>query len=286
MPAPDDTANASRPDEHLPDDLAEAGVYGTTQEGFDHSLVVLAQGQACWLMPSDTGYRLLVEPSAATSARAELASYDRESVGWPLRIAPEESAKARLDLVTPLLWALAVLAVFRGQLLHPEWTDAGLLDTTAMFGRGEWWRALTSLFLHADEVHLVSNLFSGVFVFAAVLSIFGRARGWLLLGLSAMAGNLAVAAMHYPGPYHSLGASTAVFAALGLLTGRAVRLAVSARHPHRRRSFFVPTAAGLTVLALYGGGGPPVDVLAHVTGFVTGAVLGFLASRMTTSVLE
>ena len=279
MPAPETTADASRPDEHLPDDLAEAGLFRTTKEGFDHSLVVLALGHACWLMPSDAGYRLLVEPSAATRVRAELASYDRESTGWPPRGAPETTVMARLDLVTPLLWALAVLVVFRGQSRHPEWTSAGALDAVAVFERGEWWRALTALFLHADEAHLVSNLLAGVFVFAAVLSIFGRARGWLLLGLAAVAGNLVVAAVHYPGPYRSLGASTAIFAALGLLTGRAVRVVTSARHPHHWRSFFAPAAAGLTVLALYGAGGPQVDVLAHVTGFVAGAVLGFIAGN-------
>ena len=280
MPAPEATADNHPPDENLPADLAEAGVYRTTGEGFDHSLVVLALGQVCWLMPCDAGYRLLVEPSAAARVRGELASYDRESTRWPPPLASEAPAMARLDLVTPLLWALAVLAVFRGQVLYPEWTDAGLLDAAAVFSRGEWWRLVTALFLHADEAHLVSNLFSGVFVFAAVLAIFGRARGWLLLGLAAVMGNLAVAAMHYPGPYRSLGASTAVFAALGLLTGRAVRLAARARHPHRWRSFFVPIAAGLTVLALYGAGGAPVDVLAHLTGFVAGAVLGFGASRV------
>ncbi len=277
MSAPD-TSPASCPDEHLPDDLAEAGVYRTTGEGFDHSLVVLALGQVCWLMPCAAGYRLLVESSVAARVRGELASYDRESAGWPPRFAPAATAAARLDLVSPLLWALSVLAVFRGQALYPEWTDAGLLDTAAVFSRGEWWRMVTALFLHADEAHLVANLSSGVFVFATVLAIFGRARGWVLLGLAAVTGNLAVAAMHYPGPYRSLGASTAVFAALGLLTGRAVRLAARARHPHRWRAFFVPIAAGLTVLALYGAGGPPVDVLAHVTGFAAGAVLGFVAS--------
>ncbi len=93
MPAPDATADASPPEERLPDELVEAGVYRTTQEGFDHSLVVLALGQVCWLMPSDAGYRLLVEPAAATRVQAELSSYDRESAGWPPRDAPVASAR-------------------------------------------------------------------------------------------------------------------------------------------------------------------------------------------------
>lgn len=254
-------------------------MYRTAPEGFDHSLVVLALGHVCWLMPSAAGFRLLVEPAVVGRVRAELGSYDRECLAWPPRFATETTALPRLDLLTPLLWMLAVLAVYRGQSQHPEWTEAGALDATAVFGRGEIWRAFTALFLHANADHLVSNLFGGVFVFAAVLTIFGRARGWLLLSLAAVAANLAVAAMHYPGPYVSLGASTAIFAALGLLTGRAVRLAVETRHPHRWRSFFVPFAAGLTVLALYGAGAPPVDVLAHVSGFAAGALLGFLAVR-------
>ena len=279
MSAPDTAADASRPDERLPDDLAEAGVYRTPQEGFDHSLVVLALGYACWLMPFDTGYRLLVETSKVTRVRAELMSYDCESASWPPQVAPEKPAMARLDFATPLLWALAVLAVFRGQWSHPEWADVGALDATAIFEHGEVWRALTALFLHADAAHLGPNLFGGVFLFAAALSVFGRARGWLFLGLAAVAGNLAVAAMHYPYPYRSIGASTAIFAALGLLTGRAVRIAADACHPHRWRSLFVPSAAGLTVLALYGAGGPMVDVPAHLTGFGAGLALGLIAAR-------
>jgi len=286
MSAPDSSADASRPDDGLPDDLAQVGVYGTTQEGFDHGLVILAQGYACWLMPSDAGYRLLVESSAATRARAELASYDRESAGWPPPGATEAPGRTRLELATPLLWALAVLLVFQGQLRHPEWTDASLLDTTAVFGRGEWWRAFSALFLHANETHLLSNLIGGLFVFAAVVSLLGRGRGWLLIGLAGVGGNLAIAAAYFPGPYRSLGASTAIFGALGLLTGRAARVAAGARRPHGWRSFFVPLAAGMVVLALHGAGGPPVDVLAHGMGFIAGTIMGFLARRTTTIVRE
>lgn len=280
MPAPDISADASRPEDLPPGDLVTAGIYGSAEAGFDHSLVVLALGQVCWLLPSPAGYRLLVKPSVAARAQAELASYDRESAGWPPRVAPDVPALPRLELVTPLLWALVVMAVFRGQLHHPGWTEAGALDSAAVFERGEWWRAGTALFLHANREHLVSNLLAGVFAFATELSLFGRAHGWLLLGVAAVSGNLAVAAMHYPGPYVSLGASTAIFAALGLLTGRAVRIAIRAQHPHRGRLFFVPLAAGLTVLALYGTGSPQVDVLAHVAGFTAGAVLGFMAGRL------
>jgi membrane associated rhomboid family serine protease len=260
----------------VPDDLAEAGVYPTSAAGFDHGLVVLAMGQPYWLLPYDAGYRLLVEPSTIEAAREQLGCFDRESIGWPPRpVAPEAPAR-KTEFFTPLLWALAVLAVFYGQSEWPGvWESAGALDARAVFGRGEWWRPGTALFLHADFGHLTSNLLSGFFVFSAVLSTIGRRRGWLLLAGASIAGNFAIAALNYPGPYRSLGASTAIFAGLGLLTGRAIRAVRQARHPHRWRAVFVPLAAGLTLLGLFGAGDLRTDVGAHVTGFASGLLLGF-----------
>jgi membrane associated rhomboid family serine protease len=107
---------------------------------------------------------------------------------------------------------------------------------------------------------VISNALSGLLVFSAVLSTVGRARGWLLLLVASLLGNLAVAAANYPAPYSSVGASTAIFAGVGLLTGRAIRIAWRSVHPHRWRAMFTPFAAGATVLALYGAGGQRVDV--------------------------
>jgi membrane associated rhomboid family serine protease len=278
MSSPDLPAEATS--ERVPGDLAEAGVYPTSTEGFDHGLVVLAMGESYCLVPSDTGYRLLVEPPALAAVRAQLACFDRESVGWPPRPMAENPPAWKFELFTPLLWALVVLAVFWGQGAWPgSWEEAGALDTRAVFDHGEWWRLGTALFLHADVGHLVSNVFSGIFVFAAVFSTIGRRRGWLLLALAAIAGNLAAAALNYPGPYQSLGASTAIFAGLGLLTGRAIRVLRRTGQPHRWRAVFVPLAAGLTLLGLYGAGELHTDVGAHVTGFAAGLTLGFAAAR-------
>jgi membrane associated rhomboid family serine protease len=152
-----------------------------------------------------------------------------------------------------------------------------VLDSPAVFERGEWWRVVTALFLHADVGHLVSNLVSGIFVFSAVLTTLGRRRGWSLLILTSVVGNLLAAAVKYPGAYQSLGASTAIFAAVGLLTGRALRSVLRGNRPGRWRALFAPLAAGLSVLGLYGAGGQQVDVLAHLTGFTAGLALGFVA---------
>jgi rhomboid protease GluP len=175
------------------------------------------------------------------------------------------------------LWAVCVLVIFNYSVARPAWVDHGALNSAAMFDRGEWWRALTALFLHADAAHVVSNALSGLLVFSAVGSTLGRLRGWLLLFIASIFGNVAVAAANHPGPYSSIGASTAIFAGVGLLTGRAIRVAWRSDHPHRWRAMFGPFAAGMTVLALHGAGGQRVDVGAHLAGFVAGLVAGFLA---------
>ena len=276
MPSPDLSSDATNG--RVPGDLAEAGLYATAAAGFDHGLVVLAMGQPFWLVHSEAGYRLLVEPAVLAAAREQLTSFDRESLGWPPRPTIEARPVRRLELTTPLLWALVVLAVFWGQGVWPgRWEAAGALDAQAVFDGGEWWRLGTALFLHADVGHLVSNLLSGLFVFATVVSTIGRRRGWLLLALASVAGNLTVAALNYPGPYRSLGASTAIFAGLGLLTGRAVRVLRQPGRPHPWRAMFAPLAAGITLLALFGAGGLHTDVGAHLTGFAAGLVLGFAA---------
>ena len=296
--------------ERVSNGLAEAGVYPTSAVGFDHGLVVLAMGQPYWLIPSDAGFRLLVEPQAIGVAREQLECFDRESIGWPPAPAAPEMPARKTEFFTPLLWTLVVLAVFCGQI---EWPgvgeNAGALDAQGVFGRGEWWRLGTALFLHADLGHLASNVLSGIFVFSAVLSTIGWRRGWLLLAVASIAGNFAIAALNYPGPYRSLGASTAIFAGLGLLTGRAIRAVRRAGHPpaftqhfkptggtpvprgmgvspmsegfgvradpHPWRAVFVPLAAGLTLLGLFGAGDVRTDVGAHVTGFAAGLALGF-----------
>ena len=276
MPSPDPPEEmAGGP---IPGDLAEAGAYPTAEEGFDHGLVVLAMGRPYWLVPAGATFRLLVEQQALELARQELGCYDRESVGWPPPPLPAHGPARRIELATPLLWALMVMAVFYCQGMWPERLEAaGALDTQSVFDRGEWWRTGTALFLHADLGHLVSNVLSGTFAFCAVLTTVGVRRGWLLVALSSVTGNLAIAALNYPGPYRSIGASTAIFAALGLLTGRAIRAVPWDGRPQRWRGVFAPLAAGLTLLGLFGAGGMHIDVGAHATGFAAGLIWGFAA---------
>jgi len=264
--------------ERDPEDLVEVGVYPDARDASQHGLVVLACGQAYWLQPREEGFGLSVKAGVAEEMREQLRKFDRESVGWPPKPWRDVGAGKKLELFTPLCWALVAIASFRAQAEWAWWTERGAMDARAMAEGGEWWRAVTALFLHADAGHLTANLVSGVFAFAAVVTTLGIVRGWMAIGGAAAVGNLVVAAAHAGSDYRSLGASTAVFAALGVLVGRAVRVAMRVQRGRRWRAALLPLATGVAVLGLYGAGEQRVDVLAHVAGFGAGVIAGLIAT--------
>lgn len=264
-----------------PDNLVEVGVYPHADAAFEHSLVILAMRRECWLVPFASGHRLMVEPVEVDAVLRQLRCFDRESVGWPPVPVEAVTPPRPIHLTTPLLWALTIIVVFWIEAANPGWIERGALDRDAIFLRHEWWRTFSALFLHADTGHLVSNLVSGVFVFSIVLGTFGLRRGWLLLAASSVLGNAFVVTLNHDTIYRSIGASTAVFAAVGLLTGAALRRLRSLRTPFRWRAMLVPVVSGLTVLALYGAGGVHIDIGAHCAGFAAGFVAGLLVPSRT-----
>lgn len=257
----------------------ELGRYGSSRELEEHGLVVLAAGSAYWAeVTLDGSHRLLVPAEAAPAVRRQLEAYARERNSWPPSPIADPWSGRRLEILTPLLWCVSVLAMFELQARSSWLTARGLLDATATLRAGEIWRPATALFLHGDAAHVLSNALMGLIVFTAVSTTLGRLRGWLLVLAAAVAANLLAAAVHLGGEYRSLGSSTAIFAGVGVLSGRAARVVARSRHPHRWRALFAPVAAGLIVLGLYGAGGSPrVDVLAHATGFLAGLIAGFIA---------
>jgi membrane associated rhomboid family serine protease len=279
MPPPDEVLTT---EETLPpENLVEAGVYATAREGFDHGLVVLAAGFSYWLFEDTLGFRLLVEAPHLAEVQRQLTAFDRESLRWP----PPAPAKRETPpfALQPLafLWALLVLGGFQLQANYASEAERfGPLDSQRIFQNGEGWRLVTSLFLHADIGHLTSNLVSGVFVFSAVISFLGKLRGAALLFFATLLGQLAISGIHCFGVYRSIGASTAVFAGLGLLTGDAARGAFQDKGKKRWVLVVLPIAAGGTLLGLFGAGGAPnVDVGAHASGFLAGLFLGWATRR-------
>lgn len=241
-------------------------------------LVLEAAGIAAWAQSRRGWWMLIVEPADFQTARAELEDYRRENQSVStraLQTAPVYDgaiAGAVGYAFVILLIGIATLPWTLGiDLFSPGEMQAGRVVA------GDWWRTVTALTLHVDEGHLASNLLFGVlFGFLA-----GRALGggvaWSAIVLGGTLGNAINAIVQAP-EHTSVGASTAVFAALGVLVANALRPRQSGEESLLRR--WRPLVGGLMLLALVGVGGERTDVTAHVTGFLSGLLVGWVASRL------
>ena len=92
-----------------------------------------------------------------------------------------------------------------------------------------------------------------------------------LLLASGMLGNLANAWLQNPA-HRAIGASTAIFGAVGLLA--AISMVRYRHHLRPRRRWTLPIAAALGLLSMLGAGGENTDIGAHLFGFLFGLPLG------------
>ncbi len=80
---------------------------------------------------------------------------------------------------------------------------------------GEWWRLITSAFLHYGPIHLATNMFSLYFVGSVLEAVVGRWRYLLLYLVSGLAGS--AGALYADPNSPTAGASGAIFGILGAL---------------------------------------------------------------------
>jgi rhomboid protease GluP len=159
-------------------------------------------------------------------------------------------------------------------LFGADWLSLGALDAAAA---RQWWRAVTALTLHLDQEHLLGNLLFGVFAGIAAGRLLGPGVAWSsILAAGALANYVEI--LIAPASHRAVGASTAVFAALGLLAGLAWRQRLTLRE--RRWYRWAPLIAGICLLTLLGAGTAHVDVLGHGLGFVFGVGFGWLHARV------
>jgi len=138
--------------------------------------------------------------------------------------------------------------------------------------RGELYRSVTSLMIHANVLHLVGNVL-GIAIFGtAVCTITGWGVGWLMILVSGTAGNLLNAVLHKTG-HLSVGASTAVFGAIGILAAQ--QFFKKFRLSGQRMGAWLPLGGGLALLSILGSG-KYADLTAHLFGFMAGIILGAL----------
>jgi len=241
------------------------------------ALVLSARGVPHGLSRDGELWRIRVPARHAAQAVEEIRTYIRENLaaetGLPhlLRPIPTRSVAWVMAGLGFLFVFLISDPVFFGKRLNFVHLGAG--DTGAMLFSGQWWRAVTALTLHADMAHLLGNVAVGWLFMAFLCREAGVGTGFFLAVAAGVAGNVLKAVIQGPG-HHFLGASTAVFGALGVLGG--LRTLYGMRGFSLRQ--VAPFGAGLMLLALLGAGdeegGNKIDLAGHFFGFAAGMVLG------------
>jgi membrane associated rhomboid family serine protease len=248
--------------------LVAVGVTRSRREAEDWALVLSAEQIPHELRLAEGEFQLRVQRGDAERSAAALRSYEQE------RLPTADPRPPRLEYgATAAGFALAaLLPLFFWVVEHSDlpWLERGSADSTRIL-QGELWRAVTSLTLHADVGHVLGNALSCALFATLLFRTLGPGLGAsLMLGSGALA-NLANAALHGPG-HVSIGASSAVFGAVGVLVG--LQCAERWRFRFLRRRAWLPLAAGLALLAQLGTGGERTDILAHGLGLLAGAPLG------------
>ncbi len=240
----------------------------------EYSLVLEAKAIEHEVRDNGDHWLLTVAPSMLRLAYDELGRYAAErSAPRGVPILSQPFAGAAFGVIGYMLILLITAYCAGIGLFGADWLSLGDLDAGAP---DQWWRALTALTLHLDQQHLLGNLLFGVFAGIAAGRLLGPGVAWAsILGAGGLANYVEI--LIAPANHRAVGASTAVFAALGLIAGLAWRQRLSLRE--RRWNAFAPLIAGICLLTLLGAGGEHVDVLGHGLGFVFGLGFGWMFAR-------
>jgi membrane associated rhomboid family serine protease len=260
-----------------PLNLISIRMFTSVTDANQHALVLNAVGIRTYLVNEADTIVLYVAMEDAGSAVRELAAYDEEEAARLARRRPRLPARVP-GAEAPLIFVALMTFCFaadRASAFGQDWGVKGAAQVGAIL-HGEWWRTVTSLFLHADGAHLLGNLGMGIVVGLLLAQILGSGVAWLAILASGVVGNLLNASLQ-PLAHTAIGASTAVFGGIGLLAGFSQASTETEWHRGMRR--WAPLAAGLALLVLLGTAGENTDIWAHVCGFVAGGVMGLAFGR-------
>jgi membrane associated rhomboid family serine protease len=257
-------------------DLVAVRSSATAVAAEQHALVLTAIGIRAHIVPDEAGFRLCVAPEDSARARENLDAYDEEEARrvrkrrWRTPFTPRMEAPLAYCAVMAFFYSASTQGAF-----GLDWFGAGVSNAGAVKG-GEWWRTITALCLHADFGHLIGNLLAGSVIGLLLALTLGSGVTWLAVLVAGAAGN-AVNALIHPDAHSSVGASTAIFAGLGLMAG--FTQISETVHWHRGLRRWAPVAAGVALLVFMGTAGEKTDVWAHVSGFVVGGIGGLALGR-------
>ncbi len=232
------------------------------------ALVLESAGVSGRFHPGDAGVDITVDADYHETAIRTIHAYYEENAGDSSinQLAAAETVTTYSGIGIAVILAAVHVAIGPDNRLFVEHYGSSASEIV----NGDVYRSLTSLFLHADAGHIAGNAFGIALFGTAVCAFTGTGVGWLMILMSGAMGNFLNAVLHQT-DHVSIGASTAVFSAVGIAAGyQSIR-----RYKNDGLSFksMLPLFAGAALLAFLGAS-PHSDLPAHLFGFGFGVLFG------------
>lgn len=249
------------------------------EDAEQYALVLVAMGIRSFVVPQEGGFGIYVDPQFHDEAASELLAYDVENRRVQPKEAPRRTTVPRIEAA--MLFWMVLLFFFAAERNHAfsiDWLREGAAQAGLML-EGEWWRAATALTLHTSSTHLLGNLVFGTLFSLLLAQSTGSGLAWAAMIVAGTLGNVANALLQSAN-HASIGASTALFAGIGLLAALRQHDYSQNKRALLNLRRWAPLAGGFMLLAFLGFSGERTDVLAHVLGFVMGLCGGWMLSRV------
>jgi len=262
----------------MDDDWAIVFESSHRQASNDRALVLSSLNIPHEILHDDLGYTLVVPAEVAEKAKYEIWQYEKENQqARPQRPRPVPVFQNAVPGIVAYIVVVILVTWLAGEsAFNRDWLAAGRVDGE-LIRQGEWWRTLTALTLHSGFRHLAGNIGFGALFGLLAGRLFGSGLTWLCVviasGLANTLNTLLLASSH-----RSIGASTAVFATLGLVAGFVWRAKLMAQDRWSYR--LGPIVGGIALLAYTGTGDVNTDIGAHLAGFVCGFGFGMLLTLL------
>jgi rhomboid protease GluP len=235
------------------------------------SLVLNAVGIGHRVVGANRMFRIDVPEHLSTPALTAIHRYQSENAISP----PTPATRHRQPVPLPLsgvFVALVLLAVYLAIAASaaPQDYDRVFGADARLILKGQWYRCTTALVLHADATHIAANMVGIALFGSAVCAVTGTGVGWLMILACGFFGNL-MNAWFYQRDHLSVGVSTAIFGAVGILC--AIQAVGAIRTGKGWKRVFLIAGAGVALLAFLGSSARS-DLGAHLFGWSAGALVG------------
>jgi len=202
---------------------------------------------------------------------------------------PDEAARAEMKDVLTLLtpregYYITPILIYSNVGIYLMMVIAGLgfisfrgdalLAWGANYGpwtkNGEWWRLLTSTFLHGGLIHVLANMYGLLFIGILLEPVLGHARFLVAYLVTGLVGS--IASIWWYEATVSVGASGAIFGVYGLFLGLLLAKVFSAEFG---KAFLASTVVfiGFNLIMGFTGG---IDNAAHIGGLLSGFIIGLI----------